>query len=58
MGRVFLLVQPNGSKSWRFAYRFEDKQMLLAIGVYPDVSLILARERRVAARKIRCGVMQ
>lgn len=54
-GGLFLLVQPNGSKYWRFAYRFKDKQKVLALGVYPDVSLILAREGRDAARKLRAA---
>ena len=49
-GGLFMLVQPNSSKYWRLAYRFENKQKILALGVYPDVSLILARERREAAR--------
>ena len=51
-GGLFLSVQPNGSKYWRLAYRFEGKQKLLALGVYPDVPLVLARERRDAARKL------
>ena len=51
-GGLFLQVQPNGSKYWRLFYRFEGKQKLLALGVYPDVSLLLARERREAARKL------
>lgn len=51
-GGLFLLVQPNGSKYWRLAYRFDGKQKLLAVGVYPDVPLILARERRDSARKL------
>src|SRR5688500_11694335 len=51
-GGLFLLVQPNGSKYWRLAYRFEGKQKLLALGVYPDVPLVLARERREEARKL------
>ena len=51
-GGLFLQVQPNGSKYWRLFYRFEGKQKLLALGVYPDVSLLLARERRDAARKL------
>ncbi len=51
-GGLFLLVHPNESKYWRLAYRFEGKQKILALGVYPDVSLILARERRDAARKL------
>ena len=36
-GGLFLLVQPNGSKYWRLAYRFAGKQKLLALGIYPDV---------------------
>ncbi|HEU4854079.1 MAG TPA: Arm DNA-binding domain-containing protein [Nitrosospira sp.] len=51
-GGLFLSVQPNGSKYWRLAYRFAGKQKLLALGVYPDVPLVLARERRDAARKL------
>lgn len=51
-GGLFLSVHPNGSKYWRLAYRFAGKQKLLALGVYPDVPLVLARERRAAARKL------
>jgi integrase len=51
-GGLFLLVQSSGSKYWRLAYRFEGKQKLLALGVYPDVPLVLARERREEARKL------
>jgi integrase len=36
---LFLLVHPNGSKYWRFKYRFEGKEKLLALGVYPDIPL-------------------
>lgn len=32
---LFLLVQPNGSRLWRYAYRFDGKQKLLALGSYP-----------------------
>ncbi|MBA4144012.1 MAG: DUF4102 domain-containing protein [Nitrosospira sp.] len=32
-GGLFLSIQPNGSKYWRLAYRFEGKQKLLALGV-------------------------
>jgi integrase len=51
-GGLFLLVQSNGAKYWRLAYRFAGKQRTLALGVYPDVSLLEARERRDAARKL------
>jgi len=48
---MYLEVMPNGSKCWRLKYRFQGKEKRLALGVYPDVSLIDARERRDQARK-------
>jgi integrase len=47
---LFLLVTPKGSKYWRFKYRFKGKEKLLALGVYDDVTLAEARERRNEAR--------
>lgn len=49
---LYLLVQPSGGKYWRLAYRFDGKQMTLALGVYPDVPLARAREKRDEARKL------
>jgi len=46
-----LLVKPNGTKAWRFNYRFNGKQKTLAIGVFPDVSLKTAREKHKEARE-------
>lgn len=51
-GGLFLLMQPTGAKYWRLAYRFEGKQKTLALGVYPDVTLKDARQRRDDARKL------
>ena len=51
-GGMYLEVMPNGSKYWRFKYRFGGKEKRLACGVYPDVSLSLARSRRDDARKL------
>jgi integrase len=48
---LFLFVMPNGSKYWRLKYYFNGKEKLLALGVYPDVSLTEARERRTQARR-------
>jgi integrase len=48
---LFLLVTPAGGKWWRFKYRFSDKEKLLSLGTYPEVSLSQARQRRDAARK-------
>lgn len=49
---MYLEVQPSGGKYWRLAYRFAGKQKKLALGVYPDVSLSLARDRRDDARRL------
>jgi integrase len=51
-GGLHLLVQPNGSKLWRLAYRFEGKQKTLALGIYPSVSLAEARTGRDGAKKL------
>ena len=44
---LYLLVNTAG-KYWRLAYRFGGKQKTLALGVYPDVSLARAREKRAS----------
>lgn len=51
-GGLFLLVTAAGGKLWRFQYRFDGKQKLLALGPYPAVSLADARQRREEARKL------
>lgn len=48
---LFLLVNPNGSKWWRFKYRFNGKEKLLSLGVYPEVTLKRARDTRDEARE-------
>jgi integrase len=48
---LYLLISPQGSKYWRFKYRFSGKEKLLSLGTYPDISLSEAREKRDAARK-------
>ncbi|WP_368877637.1 tyrosine-type recombinase/integrase [Providencia vermicola] len=49
---MHLMIHTNGSKYWRLQYRFGGKQKMLALGVYPDISLAEAREKRDAARKL------
>jgi integrase len=51
-GGLYLEVLPAGGRYWRFKYRFAGKERRLAFGVYPDVSLADARERRDQARKV------
>lgn len=47
---LYLEVHPNGSKLWRYKYRYMGKQKRLALGRYPDVGLAEARQRRDDAR--------
>ena len=47
---LFLLVNTNGSRLWRFKYRFDKKEKALALGRYPDTSLADARALRNTAR--------
>jgi len=52
MHGLYLLVKPSGGRYWRLDYRHEDKRGTLALGVYPDVSLKEAREKRASARRL------
>lgn len=48
---LYLEVSPKGGKWWRFKYSFARRERRISLGVYPDVSLKEAREKRDAARK-------
>jgi integrase len=49
---LYLLVNPSGSKLWRWKYRHEGKEKLMPFGAYPDVSLADVRLRHAAARRL------
>jgi integrase len=49
---LHLLVKPNGSKLWRFRYRFGGKANMLGLGSFPEISLADARAKRDQARKL------
>ena len=49
-GGLFLEIAPSGSKWWRFRYTFAGRRRLMSFGVYPEISLKKARERRDQAR--------
>jgi hypothetical protein len=49
---LYLEVSPSGGKWWRLKYRFNGKEERISLGVYPDVDLKSARERRDDARKL------
>lgn len=49
---LFLLVLPSGGKYWRMRYFFGGQEKQLALGVYPEVSLADARDRRTQAHRV------
>ena len=49
-GGMYLLVKKSGQKYWRMDYRFRGKRKTLALGVYPDIGLKDAREKRRLAK--------
>jgi integrase len=56
-GGLHLIVNPVGGKWWRWKYRFGGQEKGLSFGVYPDVSLKSAREKRdVARQQLAAGI--
>ena len=54
---LYLQLNPNGSRWWRVKYQFAGKAQLLSAGVYPEVSLKEARQRRDETRRqVRDGI--
>jgi integrase len=49
---LFLLVSKNGGKWWRLRYRFDGREKMLSLGVFPETGLSQAREKRNEARKL------
>lgn len=49
---LYLEVNPTGSKYWRMKYSYLGKERLLAIGVFPELSLKEARAKCYEARKL------
>lgn len=45
-GGLYLIVNPNGARYWRLKNRVDGKEKLLALGVYPTVTLADARSKR------------
>lgn len=51
-GGLYLLVQPNGSKLWRYKFRLNGVEGLQALGAFPEVSLADARRAHAESRKL------
>lgn len=55
-GGLFILIQPNVAKIWRFAYRYDGKQKLLSGGAYPETTLLAARAWREMKHQLALGL--
>lgn len=51
-GGLFVLVQPNGSKLWRYKFRLNGVEGLQALGAFPEVTLADARHAHAESRKL------
>jgi hypothetical protein len=51
-GGLFLAIMPTGGKLWRWKYRFDGKEKLMALGRYPEVSLAAARDGHAEGRRL------
>lgn len=49
---LFLLIEPTGSKKWRYRFRLQGKEVLMGLGAYPQISLADARGAHMAARTL------
>lgn len=47
---LYIVINPNGSKLWRYRFRIDGKESVFSIGAYPEISLAEAREKRKEAR--------
>lgn len=50
-GSLYIEVRPTGAKYWRLKYRYGGKEKRIALGVYPDISLAEAREKKDLAKQ-------
>jgi integrase len=51
-GGLYLLINPNGSRYWRWKYRIAQKEKVLALGVYPDITAATARAKVLEAKQL------
>ncbi|MGB6329401.1 MAG: integrase arm-type DNA-binding domain-containing protein [Halarcobacter sp.] len=49
---LWLLVKPNGTKSWRYDFRYGGKSLSMSFGIYPEIGLKEAREKRDESREL------
>ena len=52
---LHLLVTREGGRWWRLRYRWQGREQMLSLGVYPEISLKIARDRRELRRDLYYG---
>src|SRR4051794_17967533 len=52
-GGLYLLVSTTGSRSWVFRYKIGQRERIMGLGRYPDVSLVDARNKAADCRRLR-----
>lgn len=50
-GGLYLEITAKGNRRWRYRYYYENREQLISLGTYPEISLKEARERHFEARK-------
>jgi integrase len=48
---LYLSVSPTGHKAWRFKYYVDRREKHIQFGRYPEITLKMARDRRLEARR-------
>lgn len=48
---LWLEITPGGKKHWRYRYQWAGRERMISLGTYPIVTLALARDRCVDARR-------
>lgn len=51
-GGLYMTITPDGGKRWRLKFIFDGKEKRLSLGIYPDIDLRTAREKRDELRKL------
>ncbi|WP_370301272.1 tyrosine-type recombinase/integrase [Pseudooceanicola sp.] len=49
---LFLYVKPSGARSWVLRYQVQGRRRDLGLGPYPEISLAMARDRAMEARRL------
>jgi integrase len=49
---LWLIIKPNGTKSWRYDFKYGNKNLSMSFGIYPEIGLKEAREKREESRQL------